>query len=182
MKKSLPKLSSVETLIKYAIKGIDHKNWYYHEHEKIKAEAKELNLCPNFYADIIAVTSPRIQVSRNKPLAKQWIFSKSEKGMLPNTAKALHIYEKTGKINGQKTSEFAKALKGDYSAIVLDVWMAKAFKIDQALFSRKPVQVECKKRIRKAAKVLNIEPAELQASVWYGVIMESNKSIENKTL
>jgi hypothetical protein len=81
----------------------------------------------------------------------------------------LKHYEKTGEIRGPKTSAFAKALRGDTSAIVLDVWMSRALGFPQRRFEIPGIHREACRRIRVVADVLGWNPCEVQAAIWTSV-------------
>lgn len=180
VRKALPRMASAKTLCKFAIDGIGHKDWYRTEAIKLKQCADEIGVPFSRYVDIMAITSPKVHVSKNKKLTDQYVKTGSVDGIMKATRAALTHYEKTGEIRGPKTSKFAAALKGDDSAIVLDLWMSRAFGIDQSEFSRPAVRKECEKRMLKVCKELHIKPAECQAAIWFGVIISYGYKVEKK--
>jgi hypothetical protein len=84
-----------------------------------------------------------------------------------STRAAVEHYRTTGKIRGPKTSAFARALRGDNSAVVLDTHMLRAFKVP-IKGPRKAVWNECVKRVRITARRLGVRECEAQAMVWAG--------------
>jgi hypothetical protein len=97
--------------------------------------------------------------------------------VIKTTRLALQHYENTGIIRGPKTSQFARALKGDLNAIVLDTWMAVAMEIDQPLFTRKWVERYAKEQVRFVADLLGVMPAEAQAMIWAGTVREVGRNV-----
>ena len=53
--------------------------------------------------------------------------------------------------------------------------MAKALGIPQSRFSNKRVRSSVERRIRYGAYILGIAPAEFQAAVWSGIVMNEGR-------
>ena len=64
------KLREIEMLM---LDGIEAAEWYSDAHRDIVGYAKETQQDANTVADVVAITSPRVQVSRNCRLALQWL-------------------------------------------------------------------------------------------------------------
>jgi len=134
--------------------------------------AHYLNTHRHRLIDVLPINSPRCAVSRSVRVTVQYF----ETGVLPKevirtTHAALAHYEHTGKIRGPKTGAFARALKGDDEAIVLDTWMADALAVDQYIFSTKWGRSISERRIRYCAHVMGVTPRQFQAACWSGQIM-----------
>lgn len=180
LKRPLPRLASVKTLEKYARDGFAHREWYQLEAIKLAGRAKDIGCEFTRYIDVLAITSPKVHVSKNGKLTEAYIRHGSVDGVMKGVRAGLAHYEQTGEIRGPKTSKFAAALKGDLSAVVLDLWMSRAFGCDQLEFSRVAVHRECTKRVNAVAKSMGIFPAEAQAAIWFGVIIEYGYDVDKK--
>lgn len=184
VKKKLPRLVSVDRLAALAHSGRDGAGWYDEARAHADVRSNVLRLAHGIntldvtrYVELLALFSPRVQVVRNIRITEYYlqhgqIFASET---MPAVRAAVRHYESTGKIRGPKTSAFANAILGDTDAVVLDVWMARAFGIDQELFSRIPIHKECCKRIRKAATLVGLRPAETQAAIWYATIWNAGR-------
>lgn len=164
-------------LCNLASEGMDWMNWYTHAKVDIKRVCQHKEWDFNRFVDILAVTSPRVAVVRNIRAALYYMDTgKFVSGTIKNTRAAMAYYEETGEIRGPKTSAFARALKGDLDAVVLDVWMSKVFEIDQNRFRNRKIRAECERRICKAARACNIQPAELQAASWAAIVRRHGRN------
>jgi hypothetical protein len=87
---------------------------------------------------------------------------------LPNLMKALTHPDENAPLSGMKVDSFRRNLLGDMGAVVNDVWMANFADIDQGLFGGKLTYELYSDRVRRVAKKLGWDPAEVQAAVWSG--------------
>ena len=132
---------------------------------------------PQRFENVIAITSPRVQVARNITLAVWYCKFGTLPGAIRSTRLAMAHYEATGAIRGPKTGPFARAVLGDEDAVVLDTWMAKVFEVPHKAFDKKSVRATCADTIRQAAKVLGWTPAQTQAAVWTAAIRAAGKQV-----
>lgn len=130
------------------------------------------------FVDFLASTSPRMQVKRNWRLAASLMsayLNRKERpdvwgdmlqnlmpAHLTNVLRALQ-----GKpIQGPKVSRFAANLKGDLSAVTIDVWICQAYGIEHKQLTDK-LYDRLEAKIQRDAKKANATPAGLQAVIWY---------------
>lgn len=116
-------------------------------------------------ADVVALTSPRQSVARNVQLAHAYLTTGSTSGTLPSVRAALAHWEVTRKIRGDKTRAFSAALQGDVDAVVLDVWMFRAFGLGYKTLTSKRYR-EVSARVRGIATRASMTPRDAQAAIW----------------
>lgn len=111
-------------------------------------------------------------------------------GFLPAAIYQLDHFVEHGKLRGRKISNFAQAMLHDLDAVVVDIWIMRAFGADrkyvfrnQAEKSRSP-----EKRlydiieyyIQRMARIIDLEPREFCSMIWGGVRVEETGT-RNKT-
>ena len=89
-------------------------------------------------------------------------------GVIPSTIRALEHYEATGEIRGLKTGAFRDAILGDPEAVVVDVWMLRAYGRTWPTLTAKRYR-ELVRSIRHTATRWGCAPARTQAAVWTGI-------------
>lgn len=166
-------MNKVAHLMKLAMRGWDHHLWYHRTRPVIQDAASHLMVSTDRFIDILAITSPRCSVTRNVRVTVSYITTGALPGdVIRSTRVALQHYEKTGEIRGPKTGAFARALRGDEDAIVLDTHMATAFDIDPRMWSRKGIRQSAARRVRVGAHKMGLTPAQFQAAVWAGAALK----------
>lgn len=171
------KMASVATIIRLALQGQDGRNWYDTARADVIEQARRFDVSPVHYANVLSIFSPRVQVVRNRRLTEYYFaHGAPHESTMQATRAALAHYVQTGEIRGPKTGPFARACMGDQEAIVLDVWMAAAFRIDQEAFSRIGTRREAKRRIREAARRIGWTPAQVQAAVWTQTVRNAGRN------
>ena len=184
-------MTSAARLADLAERGVDAAGWYDQAAVEIADAAKRLTvelgrtITAQYLGDILAITSPRVAVRRNIRLALAYIRSGGTipSGILPTVAIALRKYEISGIVRGAKVGPFSKALLGDSQAVVLDVWMSRALKIDQNKLSGLAVHRRASTRVATAARILNDrlgtdhQPAAVQAMIWACVVRGAGRSV-----
>lgn len=71
-----------------------------------------------------------------------------------------------GQLSGFKVENFQKNLLGDASAVTNDSWMAQFAGIDQKKFATKAGYTAMTAKVRRVAKTLDMQPAEVQETIW----------------
>lgn len=149
-----------------ADEGASGRYWYRHARESIIDYAEMVGYSAAYVADVLAILSPRVTVEQNVALAREYIERGVTDRCMAQRAAALEHYERTGEVKGPKIEAFARALQGDRSAVVLDVWMYRAAgDLAPNIGNHKKVRG----RVLAASDVLGWPPAETQAAVWTGI-------------
>jgi hypothetical protein len=118
-----------------------------------------------YVADVVAILSPRVSVRQNVKLAREYLETGSiERGVMRQRVEALWRYERDGVVRGPKVSAFARALRGDDGAVVVDTWVLRAY----GLSTRASDLRTAERRIRALAGHLGWPPAATQAALWVG--------------
>jgi len=153
----------------------DHEAIHWYENaNKMFLEAFGPNC--DFFIDILAATSPRLQVRANLRLAlkvyRAFVDDRKHDladiigGMMPahaiNTLRAL-----AGKqLHGEKVKRFAENLKGNLSVVTIDMWICKAYGIPHSKLT--PLNYRrLETKMQGEAKKAGLMPAQYQALVWY---------------
>ena len=153
-------------------------DWYEISSQDISRYASRLELSADFVADVVAILSPRIQVSRNARLAHQFITTDSTAGIMNNRVQAIDYYRRTGKVSqtGQKVKNFSANLRGNFDLVTIDVWMSRAFGVDydgvNSPAKSDAVYAQMSGRITRLASRFSVSPASFQACVWSGIRKE----------
>ncbi len=173
-----PRMSSVEKLCDYALKGMDWHRWYQSARTDIIEVCKIRGWSVDRFIDVLALTSPRTQVKKNIRVTMRYMSGESlDFRVMKTITVALKHWEETGEIRGPKTSAFAACLHGDLSRVVLDVWMAHAFNVDQRLFATKYTSYPATQRVIDAADIVGLRPAEAQAAIWAASVREHRVTV-----
>jgi hypothetical protein len=154
-------------LTSLARRGSHGKDWYTIARPELDTIASSLGVTPHRFASILAVTSPKVSVVRNIKFAVHYLRTGEYlSDMMRGVRASVEHFEETGEIRGPKTRAFRDAILGDQSAVVLDVWMARAMGVDQQEFRRLPKYRKHAQRVRRVAYRLGWTPAQVQAAVW----------------
>ena len=174
------KISSDDRLIELATMAPEiMADWYEISAKDIERYSRRLELSADFVADIVAILSPRIQVSRNARIAHQFITTDDTSGIMGNRIDAIDYYRRTGKVSqsGQKVRNFSANLRGNFSLVTIDVWMSRAFGVDydgvNSPAKSDAVYGQMAGRITRLASRFDVSPASFQACVWSGIRKEN---------
>lgn len=155
-------------ILQYARKGFAYRRWYRLARLTVERLAEQAETSPGRVSDIVAILSPRVVVSRNLRLAREYLeHGRTGADVTRSTRVALKHYEETGKIRGPKTSAFALCLRGDDNAVVIDSHILRAFGIS-IRDRKKYVRQRIVSMIVDAAQCLSITPSACQAAIWAG--------------
>lgn len=145
----------------------DAEGWYDAARQVAQDVADRLEVPLEHGASIVSAFSPRMHWGRNKQLAQR--YSRGERSlnclsMLIRLAD-LALEHGFGAFRRDKTRNFAKAIAGDTSAIVIDVWICKA----AGLVKESPTIVqyrEISQAVRRIANRYQLTPRTAQALIW----------------
>lgn len=177
-------MTSANKLLQLAQLAPDSFDWY----KKAQASARKLSYKHNVTLDrasaVLAITSPRVSVKRNLTNAATYLRTGKLSGVIPATIKGLETYERTGKVSGPKVSAFYDAIRfgGECEAVVLDVHMAAALGVDQSKLFNKANHKKAIKRVSQVAEVMNIYPAQAQACIWSGYLLNKGYNLSVRDL
>lgn len=126
---------------------------------------------------VVSAFSPRVTWAHNKVKAQQYAQGIMPLGLSSHIVAADRCLKEGFKgLRGLKTHNFARAIAGDTSAIVIDVWMARGAKLTHGVkskyagqFKNSPSVTEYRAisgAIESMAKGFNMEPSTLQALLW----------------
>ena len=151
--------------------GADASDWY----EKASADIVDFSLAfdiePDTAAAVIAILSPRVQVSRNARLAAKYLLDGETEGIMEQRLKAIERYVRFGKISGythgHKVYAFYRNLSGDFSHVTVDTWMSKIYGVDFGKITDQQ-RLEIQQDVTAIADAAGITPAAAQAALWVG--------------
>lgn len=145
----------------------DGRRWYRHARGTIGRVCRWYGLGTEWFSDVLAIMSPRTTVSRNLKMAVRYCV---DGVILPDVTlsvqQALRHYQTTGEIRGPKTSAFARVLRGDNSAVVIDTHMLRAAGLPDR--PRVGEREELIGRVERVARRMGTDNATAQASIWCG--------------
>lgn len=172
-------MRSIAKLTEMALIGHEHRYWYQWAWSDICAACELLDVCPNRFSDLMAVTSPRVSVKRNVRFAIMLTRSPDAKpnDMMRTVWASYRHWQRTGEIRGPKTGPFARALQQDLSAVPLDVWMARALDVDHKRLATMRVRYPATDRVVAVAERLGWEPAEAQAAIWAAAVRQAGRNV-----
>ncbi len=137
------------------------------------------------FVDLLAATSPRKQVKANWRLAdtilKSYLGRKAKPeyfgdllaSLLPAHLNNVIRSLQRRPISGQKVWRFAENLKGNLNVVTIDVWICRAYGIDDKKDLSPSVYKRLEARIVSDAKRANATPAGYQAVLWYAIRREA---------
>lgn len=154
----------------YIRKGERHKQWY------AKANHTIASLFPaedtDKLCEMLAVTSMNATLKANVSLFIKALYQYKNDlpfdGFLPAVIDHLNKVRNNEKLTGRKVRNFAEALKGNPNAVVVDLWMQRAFGFPTDSPTKKQYDF-IERYIKRFAPKHNMKPVEMQASIWMGI-------------
>lgn len=172
-------MRSVQSLVRMAMSGADHMRWYETAKLDIEKASDILGVDSVAFTEIMAVTSPRVSVTRNVKYAIMLSLEPFVRpsGMLHGVFDSYVHWLDTGLIRGQKTRPFANALMGIHTSIPLDVWMCRALQIPQWSLRRNRVFTRATQHVAAVADYLGWWNMEAQAAIWATAVREAGRQV-----
>ena len=156
--------------IELARMGAGGRDWYARAHTSVVRYGLQTGNCPRRVADVLAITSPRVPVSRNVTMADHYLRTgEHPHGAMKQIRQALDKYEVTRSFGGLKVNAFSDALMNDPDAVVVDVWMIRAFDRSHWKSITPKRYREVVGLIRRTATILGWTAAGTQAAIWTGI-------------
>ena len=146
-------------------------DWYQTATEDINAFADAFGFDRDAVAAVVAILSPRVQVSRNARLAVQYLLDGDTDGIMEQRVKAIERFVRYGFLNGDthghKVFAFYRNLSGDFEHVTIDTWMAKIYGIDFDTITDAQ-RIELQRDVKAIADAVGASPASIQAALWVG--------------
>ena len=140
--------------------------WYRDAEEVAEEVARNLETTLEVGASVVSAFSPRERWSSNVAKAIAFSLGHGVRGLGQNLRMAQASLELGfDALNGAKTNAFARAIAGDTNAVVIDVWMMRAAKME----SDSPTQaqyIRLSQALTNVAKEFGITPRTAQALIW----------------
>lgn len=140
--------------------------WYLDAERVAEQVAFNLNTTLEVGATIVSAFSPRERWTANVEKAISFSLGKKVVGLSNNLKMAQNaMAEGFNALKGLKTNAFARAIAGDESAVVIDVWMLRALGIEK----KSPTQSQYKEMARAVKEVsaaYGMTPRAMQALIW----------------
>lgn len=162
-------MNHTNKLLHYMRVGMDGAGWYDNIWPRIQQQYPAHAV---LFSNILAVTSPNATVKGNVYLARkayaQHMAGKDFVGFLPVVVSMLRRVVAGEEAGGLKVRNFARALRGDLDAVVVDRWMSRAFGFgDKNITPKRYRDIESWIRVR--ANKEGMMAAQVQAAVWCGI-------------
>lgn len=170
--------------------GMKDMFWYHECQETFTAlfGAEKLTLVTKLFA----ATSINTSLKSNITLFRKAYYEIENNlpigNYLPNIQKQIDRVRQGKDLTGRKINSFARAMSGDPDAVVVDIWLLRAFNQDRKYFrnggphdgtfrsagatDKQYTQIES--WIRAEAYKRNIEPRQLSSMIWSGVRTKTN--------
>ncbi len=144
--------------------------WYAVARTTIRAMALRHGVSEAIAAGVVAATSPRLPWARNLTVSDEILAGRVPSGVLPRSLeRARHILARTGPplriLRGPKVRAFYRALRGDPSAPVVDVWMLRAAGVGTKSPTPRLYAI-ISGALERLAVIVRMPVTALQATIW----------------
>jgi hypothetical protein len=149
------------------LRQVEQASKWYHEANAVAREvASNMTLDIERASCIVSAFSPRQRWDINVRQALAFSVGMEVKGLTNNInmANASLVYGFDA-LKGQKTNAFARAIAGDESAVVVDVWMCRAANIGTDSPNKSQYQF-ISDAVCDAAAMFGLTPRTAQALIW----------------
>jgi hypothetical protein len=174
----------------YVWLGMKDMNWYQECEQTFRDIFGDEKI--KLVAMLFAATSINTSLKSNITLFRKALYE-IEHGLpignyLPNIQMQLRQIREGNDLTGRKISSFARAMSGDPDAVVVDIWLLRAFNLDRKYFrhggshdgkfrsggATDNVYTQIEDWIRKEARKRDIQPRQLSSMIWAGVRTKTN--------
>jgi hypothetical protein len=142
--------------------------WYQEQRVKVSSMAKAYGVSKATAAGVVAALSPRLRWSVNVRAAETLLSGESPSGVFKASrtkAQRIKAGEKPLRVlSGPKVRAFYRALMGDDSAAVVDVWVARAVGWTKEIKAKAYLRIAS--ALAKAASIVGEAVVKLQAVAW----------------
>lgn len=166
----------------YLAKGAKDKNWY-QECESTLVEIfgrEQLWIVTRILAATSINTSLKSNITLFRRAYNEYRTGAEFSSYLPNIRKQLVSLRNGGDLSGRKIRSFAQSMTGDENAVVVDIWILRAFKMNRTYYRTGSDSVreggasdrqysEIENWIREKAPELGLQPREMCAMIWSGI-------------
>jgi hypothetical protein len=141
---------------------------------------------------LFAATSINTSLKSNITLFRKAFYEIENKlpigDYLPNIKMQLEQIRSGRDLTGRKIRSFARAMSGDADAVVVDIWLLRAFNLDRKYFrsggphggrfrsggATDKIYTQIEDWIRREARKRDIEPRQLSSMIWAGMRTKTN--------
>lgn len=187
---------NTDKIARYLWIGRSDKDWYADTEVTIEYLFGEENVFK--VASLLAATSINSSLKSNLALFHKALYQLENNlpfdGYLPVMKMQLDSYRETGFISGRKINNFALAMSGNKNAVVVDIWILRAFGYSNLTLrhsgphagkereggATKKQYDEIEKYIHEEAPLMGLQPREFCSMIWSGV-RTNNTGFRNTT-
>jgi hypothetical protein len=185
-----------EDIPRYLWIGRKERNWYQ------ECEAAFIDIFGEeklpLVTKLFAATSINTALKANITLFRQALYQIEQKlpieGYMPNIQNQVTLVSEGKELSGRKINNFAKAMSGDKNAVVVDIWLTRAFNVDRYYISKSEKYLGRKRNgsategmynqienyIQTEAPKMGLEPREMCAMIWAGARIYTNGDTQTR--